>query len=225
MKILLILVLFSSLCIANNKVEIIALEIEGLHQESLTGDYDQIINTILIKPGLANLSIYPVERAMNAFNSPCQNCCLSPVNKDAEFYNYDTEQYLQTDILTTAKVYIFTAKGMPVINSLRDLKDKNVGVSRGVSYGKAFNEANLTTFPVKNIIQNIKKLDLKRIDAFVAFAPDVFITFKNMGIEPYPHDSKNPIVIHHDRLVCRGVSPSFIDHFNKELNVLRSNKN
>jgi len=222
MKITLFLALFSSFCFANTKVEIIALEIEGLHQASMNGDYDQIINSILIKPDLAKLSIYPVQRAMNVFNSPCQNCCLSPVNKNPEFYSYNTEQYLQTDALATAKVYIFTAKGTPIINSLNELKGKNIGISRGVSYGKAFTEANLTTFPVKSIAQNIKKLELKRIDAFVAFAPDVFITFKNMGIEPYPHDSKTPLVIHHDRLVCRGVPQSFIDRFNKELEILKS---
>jgi hypothetical protein len=190
-------------------------EIPGLHQIDGMGAYDKIINEILIKPGLASLQVHPPKRTEKNF-STCQNCCFSPANKNPDFYDFG-EDIVKTEPMNTAKVYIFTAKGQKTINRLEDLKGKKVGIRFGMPYGKKFESAGLNVYPAEKTEINIKNLDKGRLDAFVEYVPDAYVAFKNLGIPPYPHDIANPIAVHEDCLVCRGVSDDFVTTFNQKL--------
>ena len=211
-------------CYADSKVKILTLEIPGLHQEHHNGYYDKIINEILIKPGFAVLTTLPIKRGIMAFENQCEKCCISPANMDPNFHPYQGTQYLQTDPMGIAKAFVFTPIGELAIKSLKELKGKNIGVTRGVHYGKEFEQMKLKTFAVKDISQNINKVNLKRIDAFIAYSPDVYLAFKKLGIKPFPHEKNSPIAIHYERLVCKGVELSFINLFNRELAQMAAKK-
>ncbi len=194
---------------------ILSVEIPGLYQKDGMGAYDKIVNDVLVKPGLASIQLRPPARAEKEFEE-CQDCCYSPGNDNPDFYDYG-DDVIKTNPMNTAKLYIFTGKGQKVLNSLEDLKGKKVGTRFGMPYGNTFENAGLNLEPTKTIENNIKKLDKGRIDAFVAYVPDAYIAFKNLGIASYPHDPAKPIAVHEDCLVCRGVSQEVIDNFNNEL--------
>lgn len=66
-----------------------------------------------------------------------------------------------------------------------------------------------------------KKVQIGRIDAFIAYVPDAYNAFRGLGIAPLPHDVAHPVAVHLDSLVCRNVQPEFIEQFNKLLKELR----
>lgn len=211
----------TALCIspAWAQVRIIAFEIPGLHQQDFQGGYDKIINQILVAEQLAYLEIFPPARAEKLF-SDCQNCCITPANSDAEFYSYDSE-VIVSDAMNTAKIYIFSPPGSPIITSLSQLQDKVIGTRYGMPYGNTFVAANLKKIEVSMLKEHLKLIEYKHIDAFIAYAPDVFHMFEKAGITPFPHYRQKPYAVHPDALVCRGVSQDFINTFNSGLDKLK----
>ena len=210
---------FASVVSLYADVKIFAIEIPGLHQKDGKGVYDQILQETVIKNNLATIKLYPPARAESMF-SKCKNCCFSPANKNPEFYDYG-DDIVQTDPMNIAKIYIFVKKGQAPINRLEDLKGKKIGVRTGMPYGKSFDNAKLKTQAVPKLELNIKKVQIGRIDAFVAYIPDAYNAFRGLGIEPLPHDVAKPVAVHPDSLVCRNVQPEFIDKFNELLKELR----
>ena len=185
------------------EVMIIGIEIPGLHQRDGTGDYDQLITETVIKSGQATLEVYPPAGAKYNFSN-CQNCCFSPVTKNPEFFEF-SEDFTQTDPINIAKIYIFVNKGQQPISRLEDLRNKRVGIRFGTPYGKNFEEANLTTYTVYKIERHIRLIQNGHIDAFMAFVPDAYKMFRELNLEPFPHDVSRPIAVMRDRLVCKGV--------------------
>lgn len=206
-------------CSASAAVRVIGLELPGLYQQDNLGIYDQLLNETVIEKGLASLEVYPPARANDLFTR-CDNCCLSPANKSFEFYEFGSA-YVETEPLSVAKIYAFVAPGDNVIDSLEGLKDKVIGIRFGLPYGKSFDSANLTAMKVTNLAQHFKFLERGHIDAFVAYAPDIYLFFQEKGIEPYPHNPSSPLVVHPDSLVCKGIPADFIKDFNESLRELK----
>lgn len=200
---------------AKAEVSIISMDIPGLHQSDGQGEYDQIISSSVVASGMASLKIVPPARAEVSF-SKCTNCCLSPANKNPEFYDYGDDTVM-TKPMATAMVLVFTAAGSEPVTSLEQLKGKRVGIRRGMVYGSTVDNAGLKTNETNTISANIKKLNAGRLDAFIAYSPDVYTAFEEMGMEPLPHAKENPIAVHPDALVCKGVSNEFIEAFNNAL--------
>ena len=201
-------------------VDIIGLVIPGLHEKNGSGVYDKIITRTVIDNGQGKLRVLPPARALSEFET-CTNCCMSPANKNPDFYSYGSD-VVQSDPMNTAKVYIFTAFGSAPINSLNALKGKTVGIRDGMPYGNKFDKAGLKLSSVSDIEKNVKKLDGGRIGAFVAYVPDAYLAFKGMGKPEYTHDKENPIAVHPDSMVCRGVDASFLSGFNAKLDSMKA---
>ena len=202
-----------------SEVSIIGLEIPGLHQNDGQGVYDKIVNQTVVRKRLAKLDVYPPGRAELVFKT-CENCCLTPANKNPEFYNF-SKDIVESDSMNTAKIYIFVKKGEKTIFKLEDLKGKEVGIRRGMPYGKSFERSNLKTHTVNTIEKNIFLTLTNRIDAFIAYVPDAYYAFRNVRMDPFPHEISKPLAVHPDRLVCRGVSLEFMNQFNSLLNDLK----
>ena len=202
--------LFSSS--VQSEVSVFALDIPGLHQKDGGGEYDKIINKAVVQSGKAKVVVLPPARAESEF-AKCTNCCLSPANKNPDFYEYG-DDVVVTKAMSVAKVYIFTGKGKAIINSLKGLVVKSVGARNGMPYGKKFDASGISPKLVSDIQTNIKKLDSGRIDAFIAYYPDAYTVFAELGIDPYPHDVEQPIAVHPDSLICRGTAGEFIKVFN-----------
>lgn len=197
------------------KVTVIGVEIPGLFQKDGNGSYDKIVTRTVVNSGHAKLEILPPDEAFKKFEN-CTECCIAPANLDPDFYSFGSN-VVATNSMFASKIYIFTAKDQPALDSLDQLKEKKVGIRTGMPYGNVFKSAGLETYAVPDIKWNIQQLDAGRIDAFVAYVPDAYTAFDEMGVEPYPYVKKSPLAIHPDALVCRGVSDDFINAFNNEL--------
>lgn len=197
------------------KITVYAMEIEGLFEKDKSGLYDKFFQNL----SAVKLVTLPIARTAVEFEK-CTNCCYAPVNMNKEFYPYTEENYIESNPMGTAKLFIFSKNR---IYTLDTLKGKRVGARHGWSYGKTVTEAQLNFQFVTSIELNIRKLRAGRIDAFLAFTPDAYTAFDNLRIDFLVHDKNNPITIHNDAVVCRR-NPStvkFIEEFNKELNHLK----
>lgn len=202
------------------KPTIIGIEIFGLHQQDAQGAYDRIIRQILGAD--IELLVHPPERASEEFGR-CQNCCLSPANKNPEFYDYGND-VVQSHPMNSAKIYIFVDSGSPPVNTLDELKGKRVGIRFGMPYGKSVETSNLDFNIVNKLKQNVLMLDMGRIDAIIAYVPDIYQVFEELNRRPFPHDKANPLEVHRDSLICRGVDSKLINEFNAGLKTMRENK-
>ncbi len=202
------------------QVTIYGIEIPGLHQQDNQGSYDKIITQVFSQEKLATLKIYPPIRAQLMFAQCQKNCCFSPANKRDDFYHFNGD-ISQTEAMNIAKIYIFVGKNQRPIDNLAALQNKKIGARTGMPYGTNFEKAQLTVHYVDTIEQNIQKLLLGRIDAFIAYVPDAYNVFRKLKMKPLPHNIQKPMAIHEDRLVCKGVSQYFIDTFNKNLQRLK----
>jgi len=214
------LILFLSLsCTA--EISILSFEIPGLHQKDGEGSYDKIIKALIYPEEEINILLVPPARAKSQF-AQCLNCCLSPSNKNPDFYDYG-DDVVETLPMNLAKVYIFTRRFTKEIrNGIEGLKGKVVGVRRGMPYGKRFYSANLNLDTVSTLSQNFAKLDRERVDAVVAYVPDAYVFFDEMDMRGYPHAIDYPISIHPDAMVCRGVSEDFLKAFNYHMKYYQS---
>ena len=120
-------------------VEIFAIDIPGLHNQKMTGDYDVIIS----KVKGAKLVELPAIRAENTFNES-KGGCLSPANKNTNFYpDWNVESIIASKPMSVAKVYIFTRSGSESISDLSKLVGKKVGARAGFPYGKKVDESGI----------------------------------------------------------------------------------
>lgn len=197
-------------------INILSIEIPGLHQRDGKGSYDKIIHELEYTDEPIQLIILPPARAMAQFKN-CKNCCLTPTNKNPDFYNFNdfNGALVETLPMNTAKIYVFYPRLSQAISGGIDaIKGKRVGIRRGLPYGKRFDNANLNLDIADSLKQNFAKLERKRVDVVVAYVPDAYIFFDEIDTRSFPHAIDFPLAIHNDALVCKGVSNDFIQAFN-----------
>ena len=82
-------------------------------------------------------------------------------------------------------------------------------------YGAKVDSSGIILERVASIETNSKKLELGRIEAMIAYVPDAYTAFANLGKAPFAHNTKAPLVIHEDSLVCRNVPKRSIEQLNQ----------
>ncbi len=189
--------LFFSLSSIAYAQTIIGIDIPGLHSNDGQGLYDV---TIQQATGQAVLIMSP-GRAVKAYEN-CTDCCISPANKNPDFYDYGDE-HLVSQPMFTAKVYIFSKPGDASIDDVSLLKGKKVGTRKGMPYGNNVESSGARFMRVDKLAQNIKKLERGRLDYMVAYTPDVYDVFDTLGKTPFPHAKNAPVAIHEDSLLCK----------------------
>ncbi len=221
MKRLLILcfTLLSSYLSAQN-ITLYSQSIPGLFQTDKQGVYDRIIQLITAQNDHFEHKVMPNNRAFRAFSN-CLNCCYSPSNLNPDFYSY-SEDIQSTLPFNTAKAYIISHKGGQIYSNLKQLSGKRVGIERGINYGKAVATADFIPSITNSLLQNFNMMLINRIDAMIAYAPDIHQAFKDVDAAQFQYQKGQPIAIHSDALVCRGVEQGFIEEFNTGLKSLRN---
>lgn len=192
-------------------LKLAAYDIPALLQKDGKGKYDVLIKRFGQQVNkLWQYDILPPSRADRLFAIKAIDCI---VPYDAYFS--PLENVINSSPLDVAKAYVFTAEDTAPIQHLAELTGKRVGARNGMLYGGEFDNKKFNIQLVEAIKQNIDKLQAGRIDAFVAWAPDVFYTFKELGMEALPH--ADPFVIHKDAFLCHNTpqAQQFIDEFNR----------
>jgi len=195
-------------------------EIEGLHQKDNKGAYDLLLNEALkgIK-GPVNIKLLDPGSSTVNFTS-CENCCISPANNNANFYNW-SGKIEELAAFNYAKVYAFSKQGAELITSLEQLKGKKVGGRTGMPYGNKVEGAGLNLIGADTIEENIRKTESGELDAFVAFVPDAYMAYKAAGVTNIPYSKKSALSIHIDRMICRNAPRVFIDKYNANMKTMR----
>ncbi|MFY2509168.1 hypothetical protein ACN3E9_12970 [Vibrio pectenicida] len=197
-------------------VEVFTTMVQGLHEKKGGGAYDKMINTV----NGTSLTPLPTARAVMVFNG--SQGCLSPANKDPNFYSdYANDAFIESKPMGEARVYIFTSPNKEAISELSKLQGKKVGARIGFDYGKNVESSGVKLIRTKEIQQKINKLLAGRIDAIIDFTPDMLIAFEVLKMDPLPYVTGAPLDIHEDRVLCKNTPDNerFIQQLNNQMHT------
>lgn len=217
----LVLVSFFLPCIAYAEVTIGVSNIQGVYEPSKKGVYDQVLAEIQQQGLEFRVKYLPAARLYNDFLAK-QIDCLSPSDQAITQYQIPI---VQSTAINIAKAYIFWRTGEIPRPTLADLDGIVVGIKTGMKYGELFEKTDLKLERVVRLDLNYKKLMAKRIDAFIAYTPDVWGIFNNTILPGVSYSPEYPITTSYDAVVCHRTAGTeqFIERFNKNLNALIAN--
>lgn len=198
--------------VSNADTRIIGIHTPGLIQNDHKGKYDLTLSKANIK-----LDILPVARAFLEFEE-CSDCCITPANKNSDFYNYTSTEYIESLPMSIARIYIFSPPKKPVVTDIQQLIGKKVGGRIGLSYGKLVDSTLKNIDRVADLEFNIKKLQSGRLEYMVEYNPDTLHEMKRLGVN-LPYDSNRPVAIHKDAVLCKSSSENkkLIEKINKTI--------
>jgi ABC-type amino acid transport substrate-binding protein len=165
------------------------------------------------------LQYFPTKRALDTFDRG-EVDCLIPI--DRRFFS-KYQKFYQTKHLFLAKAYVFTRHGEKLRVDIGDLENANVAAQHGMQLGDKI-EKNIDLLRVHTSDSLVKMLEVKRIDAFIAYVPDIYAIFEQLKIPALQHDPARPIVVHEDSLTCK-ITPQnkvLIERFDKGIQALHS---
>lgn len=203
---------------ASNEIKILVLEIDGLHQKDGGGIYDRVVKDVVSNAGLKlSITTLPPSRTFDDFES-CTDCCITPANKNPEFYSYGAG-YVESKPMSVAKIYIWTPPGSAPVRNLATVAGKRVGARRGMPYGQTVESSGLKLRLASSIESNIRQMEAKRLDAFLAYVPDALTAFEGEGVTPFPHAEDAPVTVHPDGLLCKDsrATRAFLSRFDDTL--------
>ena len=204
---------------ANAQTNIAVYNIKGLHNADHSGGYDRILLKAKQQGVDLKLVHTPIIRAKHLFNTRKIDC-ISPSDASADAFPFPS---VQSSPLNIAKAYIFTRSNDNVISSLNGLKGKQVGIRKGLEFGGRLENQALNLEPVWDTEQNYKKLINKRIDAFIAYVPDIWGYFNSKELPGLTYDKSKPIVSYQESVACHDTpaNHAFIKQLNFALQKLK----
>ncbi|XQW86108.1 hypothetical protein ACOYR1_05055 [Thalassotalea piscium] len=200
---------------AQDEIKLMAYDIPAVLQKDKQGKYDLIIEQVrIIQKQQWHYSLAPPPRVDKMFEEKMIDCIL-PFDK--AFYSDPT--VINSAPLNIAKARIYSLNNK--IMSLISLKNKRVGARKGMLYGPEFDALNLNVSYVGHVNQNIEKLLSERIDAFVAWSPDVEAILLKKGLTLMRSE---PFIVHNEAFLCHDSKKTraFISLFNQGLRQLMS---
>lgn len=204
---------------ASAQTGIAVYDIKGLHNADHTGGYDRILLEAAKQGVDLKLNHTPIIRAKHLFHTK-QIDCISPSDPSEDAFPFPS---IQSTPLNMAKAYIFTREEDGVISNLNELKGKPVGIRKGLEFGSKLEKYQLNLEPVWDTEQNYKKLMNERIDAFIAYIPDIWGYFDDQQIPYTVYDKNKPIVAYQESVACHDTpaNNAFIKQLNYALQKLK----
>jgi ABC-type amino acid transport substrate-binding protein len=185
---------------AHAQVRLGAYAIPGVFEADKSGDYDKVLARLAASGGpKLDYVVAPPARLEDDFKAGKLDCII-PL--DARFW-VEPGKFVNSEPLNIAKIYIFSRAADGPYTSVAQLKGKKVGARRGMPYGPKFDAAGLTVDLVTEDNLNVQKLLANRIDAFVAYVPDMWQWAADKK-QPLPHhDAAKPLETHKDAFLCK----------------------
>ena len=197
-----------------NKSDIYAYQLEKLCELDGSGIYDKAMK----KLGFT-YKVLPAVRADILMMK--EGACVFPV--DMRYMKRD-KPLIHSDPLFIVNIKIYGK--YKLYKNLNELKDKRVGIRRGLSLGQSVLESTkkLKVEYVDTLEQNMRKLEYERVDAIVEFELDVLEYIKDKPKFQIAYDKKSYVDRLHESIVCvdNDKNRALIKKFN---NVLSKNKN
>lgn len=211
----------SSPLTAQAQLRLGAYAIPGVFESNKTGDYDKVLARLTASGGpKMDYAVAPPARIDDEFKSGKLDCII-PL--DSRFW-HESGKFFNSEPLNIAKIYIFSRNGEGPYTSPDQLKDKRVGVRRGFNYGPKFDAAGLKPSEVNDDNVNVEKLNGNRIDAFVAFVPDMWQWAAEKKQALPNHKADSPMETHKDAFLCidTPATRDFVKSFDASLVKLRA---
>lgn len=198
----------------DHKSDIYAYQLEKLCELDGNGIYDKAMK----KLGFT-YKVLPAVRADILMMK--ENACVFPV--DMRYMKRD-KPLIHSDPLFIVNIKIYGK--YKLYKNLNELKDKRVGIRRGLSLGQSVLDATkkLKVEYVDTLEQNMRKLEYERVDAIVEFELDVLEYIKDKPKFQIAYDKKSYVDRLHESIVCvdNDKNRALIKKFN---DVLSKNKN
>jgi ABC-type amino acid transport substrate-binding protein len=158
--------------------------------------------------------VYPPARASMLFETKAADCIVPADIKGM----VDQEHRLISKPFSYASAYIFTRLDQPVVYSLNELEGLVVDKRLGLTYGGIASD-NINFVSVSSIKQNLDMLYKHRIDAFIAYEPDISLF---MAEHPeYQVHRAEEFIIHRqaEAMVChkQQKTQAFLKSFNEKV--------
>jgi ABC-type amino acid transport substrate-binding protein len=215
-----ILMIMASVPAAQAAPKIVALAIPGVFEADKSGDYDKVLAKVAANGVTVDYSVIAPGRAEADFKER-KFACTMPI--DVRFWP-GKEKLVNSEPMNVVKIFLFSRTGEGPYTSLDQLKGKLIGARRGIPYGPKLAASGMTPELVNEDDQNVQKLQAKRIDAFLAYVPDMWFWAKDKK-QPLPnHDKDHPVDIHRDALLCHDTpeNRAYIKAFDAEVVKLRA---
>jgi ABC-type amino acid transport substrate-binding protein len=218
------LVFISSLGWSESKdvITVAGFEIPGVMEPKLTGSYDQILVEVFSHlPSKVKYFVIPTARADSLFSDNAVDC-VAPMDIR---YSKIQEMVVNSKPINIAKIYIYSRNKEGPWTTLQDIEGKRVGIKNGLWYGPKWSDKKMHVEAVASDEQNIEKLKKGRIDAFLAYVPDMTVLKHDKGIILPNHDPKRPFDIHNDSLLCHKSKriEKMLKEFDQAISTMRTN--
>jgi hypothetical protein len=183
---------------AQSAPKVVAMAIPGVFETDKSGDYDKVFARMQAGGAAVDYAVLAPGRAEAEFRER-KFACFVPF--DVRFWS-GAEKLVNSQPVNVAKIYLFSRPGEGPYTSLDQLKGKRLGARRGLPYGPKLGSSGLTPELVNEDDQNVQKLAAKRIDAFLAYVPDMWLWAAEKK-QPLPNHAKDqPFEVHNDALLC-----------------------
>lgn len=184
---------------SNDIIKVAGFEIPGVMEPKLTGSYDKVLTELFSHlTSKIKYVVMPTARVDAQFSEKSIDC-IAPMDIR---YSKIQELVINSKPINIAKIYIYSRKKEGPWSILQDIEGKRVGIKNGLWYGPKWSDKKMHVEVVASDEQNIEKLRKGRIDAFLAYVPDMTVLKMEKGIILPNHDPKKPFDIHNDSLLC-----------------------
>lgn len=187
-------------------VKIVSVQLsKGLLQGDGGGFYGELLSATIKNTGIpAETRVLPLKRTLDLFFSEKADC-IWPVDINLlKKFGYSKTDIVESSLFFKSSQHVFVTGGHPVISDLKQLEGKRVGILNGGSMEKSLSEVSAIIVPLKDQQSKIRMLLNNRLDAFVGWYPDVFVSLNRLQMKPdqLSHDI-NPNNTVGIKVVCR----------------------
>ena len=191
---------------------------KGLQEREGPGFYKDIIEAILKRSSFESvLEIHPFRRALSSFSSRQGDCIWALDIPLLNKLQVDTGALLSSSLVLTSSHRIFTLRGSPGTEALRDLKGRKVGVLNGSGITPDLETVSANIVALSSQTAKVDLLFRERLDAIAGWAPDIYVTLASLGHKPEEMRASPYTVRQTDvRIVCHSSDKTreFIESIN-----------
>nr|WP_025898405.1 transporter substrate-binding domain-containing protein [Sneathiella glossodoripedis] len=191
---------------------------DGIQTLDNTGIYPDILNALMSgKENHFTFKVLPLRRLIREFQSRQIDCVWA---LDAQLLNklmQSNERFLESSAVFNSSHIVITHIDEPKLNDLSELKNKNVALLNGSHMEEKLRSLGAKVMLVPDQDTKIRLIKNRRVDAILAWTPDIFITMKNYSINTGNLSVSYEITATPVRLVCRNSEET--DRFIKSVNI------
>lgn len=185
------------------------------------GPYNYLVDKLKEKTTFNfNLTYLPPARSDMLLANKLIDCIIPGNINQVE----KPEEHVSTIAFNYARAHVFTKKNRPKIHSQAALDGKVLATRRGYHYGDKVFGANVINVKVNTIKQSVLMLEKERIDAFVAYSPDILVTLNEFDSINFHYDKSFIIHQQSEQIVCQKtqLNKQFIKELNQVITELKA---